>query len=500
LTLKHDTMALFRSGNCPITSLPLTFREAMDFATRLNTSIRYIWIDSLCIIQDDDEDWLTESMMMYQIYRSSYLNISATAGENSHKGLYHRRIPQHLWESEVKVNTEKAWTDSSPLVRRCTIQDPSLWNRLVDGANVNRRAWVLQERLLAPRVLHFCEDQIAWECRHLDAAEYSPDGIPTLGVKSGKIQQRVRMKGLLPEEYGPRAQVIDSEEMTYAAHENWKRVVERYSTTGLTNAKDKLIAVAGIAEMMAPEIPGLYVAGLWEKYLASQLLWRVEPLYVNKKFEYNSERSTIYRAPTFSWAAINASQGIRCGETKPEHELDITVEKIHVRPKPLPESAPQTIPVRVRQQESGTTSGPAEVTELKPRPKPNPFGLIDENCFIELTCTPIRVRLSKNESPDRPLLYTWSLPGTASNRNKRIHPNVYLDSPNDDYENAKGALGNVYCVPADKDHKDYLICLLLQKMKSGAYQRIGLTTVPAYAGALEELRSGNGVRQTIRVI
>ncbi|KAF2469748.1 HET-domain-containing protein, partial [Lindgomyces ingoldianus] len=290
----------------PLNELPLTFRDTIHFARRLSSKVRYIWIDSLCIIQDDFDDWLAESTQMYEVYRNSYCNISATAAINSEKGLFFQRNPHQLWGDEVALNTEGIPRPLAkeppnqhlgPLIRRCHVLDLSFWDREVDKAPANMRGWVLQERLMAPRVLHFCKHQIAWECHHLNAAERFPHG------------------HLIPDRYGRQPISTIPSEVSDAAHENWKRVVERYSKTGLTEAKDKLIALAGIAEMMDAQIRGRYIAGMWEKYLASQLLWRVDPVFENGLFSYPSRRPGCYRAPSFSWAAVDAPQGIRCGQT-----------------------------------------------------------------------------------------------------------------------------------------------------------------------------------------
>lgn len=362
----------------PIDTLPQTFRDAIQFARRLDQKIRYIWIDSLCIVQNDKEDWARESVKMYEVYRNSYCNISATAANNSHQGIYNKedRDPQLLWEDEVNLNIDgipgarsskkeaKHDIGLEAPIRRCTIQDLSLWDREVDDAPVNKRAWVLQERLLAPRVLHFCQDQMAWECSHLDAAEALPHGISKMELKSGEVKPRVMLKSLVSEDYGPKPLAIDTVKVSDTAHENWKRIVERYSRTRLTFAEDKLIALAGIAQMMSSsyrqlenehesgalpytslsgQITGLYVAGMWEKYLASQLLWRVNSVYphifdVDPTYEDPRERDGVqtnnvpqprtihdgqkhanqanrpaYRAPSFSWAAIDAPQGITLG-------------------------------------------------------------------------------------------------------------------------------------------------------------------------------------------
>ena len=141
----------------------------MLFACRLE-NIRYIWIDSLCIVQPvatsnknpeaaSEQDWKEQSRDMGKVYRNSYLNISATAAQDGDKGLFLSRRPENLWEDEVNVNYAGTTTFGSEggtikdQLTRCTLIDLSFWTELVDQAPVNRRGWVLQE----VRILHlFC--------------------------------------------------------------------------------------------------------------------------------------------------------------------------------------------------------------------------------------------------------------------------------------------------------------------------------------------------------
>ncbi len=178
------------------------------------------------------------------------------------------------------------------------------------------RIRVLQERLLAPRVLHFCKDQITWECRHVDAAECFPHGVSKMELSSGRIAERARLKANLLERYNFKPLAQDLWNKTRDAHENWKHVVERYSATRLANLGDRLIALAGVAELVSYQIGNkvTYIAGMWESYLASQLLWHVNPKYENGKFIYPQWRPPEWRAPSFSWAAVEAPQGIKCGK------------------------------------------------------------------------------------------------------------------------------------------------------------------------------------------
>lgn len=502
IRLIRENEVAFMTDGIPLKALPLTFRQAIDFARRLSEDIRYIWIDSLCILQDDLEDWEREGLQMYSVYRNSYCNISATAAGDSTIGLHNKRDPQHLWEEEISLNTEgipRPLTKASPkrtlglqaLVKRCRLQDASFWDRHVDDAPVNRRAWVLQERLLAPRVLHFCKEQIAWECGHVDAAESLPHGISDAELRSGRITKRSRLKGLISEDYGEKPLVSDDLEKSNEAHECWKRVVERYSTTSLTKPEDKLIALAGIAEHISKRIgKDEYVVGMFGKYLASQLLWRVNPKYEDEMYKYPQRRAPKWRAPTFSWAAVDAPQGIKCGETFRERELQISVVKIHIQHK-------------------------------DPRRR---FGLIIEDyCYLDLSCTLVKISIHKSGTLDgtttgstteQTIPYFWQLEegGQDIAKPKSELSNLYLDSVHDDFKEIQD-LGETYCIPAYEKTLSgigQLVCLLVQLLKDHnarggsdrrVFRRIGIAAVPEFQKDSQNAiwEAAKSKRETIRL-
>ncbi|KUI54263.1 hypothetical protein VP1G_01585 [Cytospora mali] len=300
LRLMKDNLEEFKSG-LKLRDLPKTFRNVIEFAARLS-NVQYIWIDSLCIIQDSAEDWLIESSQMHQVYSRSFLNISATAAEHSHQGLHSKRNPKLLWEAEVNLNIEglpesepekKKLDERRDYIRRCTLIDASYCEKLINQASVNKRGWVLQERLLAPRVLHFCQGEIAWECPEHSAAEGLPWGSPHFQRRrNDTLFAEIPLKGLEPLLHGKalrenRLQTMPepdphllaepvSEKRVYAM-EIWNRIVEIYSKTELSFGKDKLPALSGIANRMSDDIGSDYLAGLWNWNLPSQLLWMVEP-------------------------------------------------------------------------------------------------------------------------------------------------------------------------------------------------------------------------------
>ncbi|KAF2807000.1 HET-domain-containing protein, partial [Mytilinidion resinicola] len=119
----------------PSTTLPQTFDDAIKI-TRL-LGIRYLWIDSLCIIQDVPDDWLRESATMFSVYSNADITISASRASSSVDGF-------------LSLDTEFA----------------SLKMRLTHPARKRSSslAWVIQERYLSRRILLFGSAQTFWEC------------------------------------------------------------------------------------------------------------------------------------------------------------------------------------------------------------------------------------------------------------------------------------------------------------------------------------------------
>jgi len=133
--------------------LPQTFLDAVTVAREID--VQYLWIDSLCIIQDDSGDWEKESQKMEQVFSSAYCTISATSAKNSHEGF----LPFPVKEAVRILDGEK----SQFAVYAC-IADKSFKQAVDEDGLLNTRGWVLQERALSRRTIHFTGPQIFWEC------------------------------------------------------------------------------------------------------------------------------------------------------------------------------------------------------------------------------------------------------------------------------------------------------------------------------------------------
>ena len=268
----------------PEEAISKTFKEAMKVARYLG--FNHIWIDSLCIIQDSTDDWRQESALMSKVYGNSSLNISAAGAEDGSIGCFFPRRPDWL-------DSRKITTSSEDTRLRYICHDPYFEHEDLDGMPLMNRGWALQERVLAPRTLHFTKSQLFWECNELHACESLPDGY----------------------RFGGRTTKFDFDD-TSGPQYNWQRLVQEYSLCTLSHSKDKLVAISGLAQAVHDEYLGSYVAGLWRNGMESQLGW-----YQNSTLEH---RPIDYRAPTWSWASVD-------GQLKPAYRLtgELSLIRVH---------------------------------------------------------------------------------------------------------------------------------------------------------------------------
>lgn len=243
--------------------LTKTFKDAISITQTLG--IKYLWIDSLCIVQDSTQDWEVESALMASVYGGSSINIAATAAIDGNGGCF-LRDPSFVG----KVQTVQG-VDSS--AKMYSFAPSNLYYHGVPNTHLAERAWCFQERLLAPRTLHFGTGDLFWECKTKDACESFPNGISNIFVRDDFRLSRKPLSDI------------------------WHEIVALYSGTKLTYSSDKLIALSGVAYAAQLESNGVYCAGLWRADMEEQLCW--SPLMVRRP------RPKGYRAPSWSWAAID---------------------------------------------------------------------------------------------------------------------------------------------------------------------------------------------------
>jgi hypothetical protein len=140
-----------------IDKLPRTFRDAVEITRALGQE--YIWIDALCIIQTvqgaDDDDWRNEAVRMEETFGSAYCTIAADSASNWDEGF----LPL------VSVPATDAH-QSGELTYTCNTNHEFNFENDVNNSELNKRAWVLQERVLSRRILHFTENCTYFACGH----------------------------------------------------------------------------------------------------------------------------------------------------------------------------------------------------------------------------------------------------------------------------------------------------------------------------------------------
>ncbi|KAE9377478.1 HET-domain-containing protein [Stipitochalara longipes BDJ] len=253
--------------------LSKTFQEAIIITHKLE--LRYIWIDSLCIIQNDTLDWEIESKQMGSIYGHSRVTIAALKSEDGSGGCF---------DSIDKVYPHPAGNTFMASRRQ---PDHSMWGHY-QAVNTRlplfSRAWTLQEELLAPRVLYFGPEELVFQCRSAQACHC----------------------GKCPYEWDTAKQMYESAFLKSSsleeARNSWASIVQQYSSRSLTKETDRFPAISGLAKTFEGRGLGKYIAGLWTHDLPIWLTWRRQ---------YHGSRgaagaNSLYVAPSWSWASMAA--------------------------------------------------------------------------------------------------------------------------------------------------------------------------------------------------
>lgn len=329
LMLTSTNIEEFRQA-IPLEEVAASFRDAIITCRRLG--IRYIWIDSLCILQSGEgsqEDWLLHSSEMHKVYQNCELNIAIHVAANPEEGAFRSRETDFLqdcyvWTPFHEPPADSSWyldedrkivrsqsfrskdedleaDDEEPIgeapipetrdqnspsskTHLCAIFSEADFSYSRRHLPLSNRAWVLQEKLLSPRTLHFQTDRIAWECHKKPfQTEYLPDSIASNQWRGFdclfQTQYNIHEHGLVLRTF-------------------FDYVME-YTDADLSHPnEDKFVAFAAIARRFGEEWDHDYCAGVFRPWFPQALLW-------DTMLFANATRATAYRAPSWSWASID---------------------------------------------------------------------------------------------------------------------------------------------------------------------------------------------------
>ena len=238
LRTTKDTLASHLNG-IPFKSLPKSFQDVVIVTRAIG--LDYLWIDSLCIVQEDEIEWAEESLKMGSIYERSRLTIAAADAENSSQGCF-------IWERRPRVSLHG-------MLLKPTV--PWFYTGPI-ASPLRRREWALQEWQLSRRIAFFTDEGVWWKCKRIELDPWN---------------QRTNLQ----------------------QYSSWSSILQRYSECQLTYKSDRLTALDGLATEMQKDREDQYHLGIWTANLPEHLLWTSRLV--------TPADDDIPELPSWSWAS-----------------------------------------------------------------------------------------------------------------------------------------------------------------------------------------------------
>jgi hypothetical protein len=277
--------------------LPKTLKDAVICTRRLG--LRYLWVDRLCIIQDDEMDKVMEITAMPRIYSRAYLTISAASAKSSGDGFLKTREEVHKAMARSWVELPYLSSKGASGLLTLKLSESCEDFNSPNTKAIDSRAWTMQEQMLSPRLLQFCTFHIVWKCK--------------VREKTGTSEAIEQCQPAWSQERN--VSQIDS------TFDSWKDIIGRYTKRKLSCPGDKLIAISAVAQVywsihseaisqdyetllqeQTSEFepwPKPYVAGIWRYEMPFALCWW-------RPWDGESEfRPLVQRAPSWSWASVD---------------------------------------------------------------------------------------------------------------------------------------------------------------------------------------------------
>jgi hypothetical protein len=300
LRLTSDNLQEFRSGIL-YTSLPIAFQEAILVIKKLG--IRYLWIDALCIIQSgfgSGEDWRFECGRMQEVYSNCIINLSLAQAAHPNESCLGGYTLDSTLPFEVDIVYD-ADDHGSRKTHTCLVLPADYFQEALYSQPVGSRAWVMQERLLATRVLSIGHGELFWDCQQLpNASESLPYGL-TLFPLGGFSKRYLGLSiPSIP-------QTADGQNLEAI----WSELLEEYTARKLTYpGADKLVALSAISNRMGYAMDDVYLAGHFCKTLPQSLNWKIhrENLRTSQRLPKSSGQmigGDWLLTPSWSWASMD---------------------------------------------------------------------------------------------------------------------------------------------------------------------------------------------------
>jgi hypothetical protein len=271
--------------------LPRTILDGVFTCEQLG--IEFLWVDSLCIIQDDEDDKAHEIALMPSLFQNSSITFTASSAQNVYEGFLNRRVVTNFPDLVFEIPYRNHKGDLGSIVLyKLAIEEKS--------EPLDTRGWALQERFLSFRILDFNSHQVRFLCPGMDRC----DGWTTRNLPKNNFNL-VTLKAFEGDKDEWRSQL---QSLHYSNPiQRWHQIVQEYSDRNLSKSEDRILAISGIATLFGKYFRDQYVAGLWRFALEVELLWSRKALTNELEPDMHPHycRPKRYQGPSWSWTAIN---------------------------------------------------------------------------------------------------------------------------------------------------------------------------------------------------
>jgi hypothetical protein len=286
----------------PSASLTPTFRDAIAITRLLET--RYLWIDALCIVQDDKADWEREAAKMASVFRCAYVTLAAASPMAKGNGLELADLPPST-QFRVRPNRKSGDPESQDL--RILLRPPEAAGLarldLFYDSPMHGRGWIFQEMVLSSRIVHFVDGQFFWQCQSVFESEDR-----TMQVNDRQVEWSLNTP-YYPNYLVSSTRSLDGPMANGDAIKRdftWWTWVLEHSSRKLTNPNDDLPSLAGAVDFYRRLSGDEPVVGLWLKEIAFYLSWQV--------ITTDKVPSREPGQPSWSWTSIpHAHRGRNLG-------------------------------------------------------------------------------------------------------------------------------------------------------------------------------------------
>ncbi|KAF4457390.1 HET-domain-containing protein [Fusarium austroafricanum] len=252
---------------------PVVFEEAATVARRLG--ITYLWIDTVCIIQDNKRDWECEAAKMAEVFENATVTIAASSSADPTIPFFTHRLSSYR-DMQLKYDSRDSNRQLSFKARRkipLGIHIKSYQTAEIDP--LDSRAWALQEKELATRFISFTGGEVQWKCKQQRLCECQNTSFPS-------------------------KRLFHTSSPSDQQYKDWHNIVEKCASRKLRYATDRIPGLAGLAGKFSAITGSTYMVGMWKENLLQDLSWQrghrtaVEPV-------------AEYLSPSFSWVSITGS-------------------------------------------------------------------------------------------------------------------------------------------------------------------------------------------------